>query len=133
MNNDLGNLLLIEPSKVRTEENRKDAASYYMDIENNVIHVGDTVEIKSVTGGYGRTDIFKGLLLEIDCFGRFRLEIEGEKKYIGVSSDLNFDLLTETATSTIMVFNTVTKHGFGAMDVHAHDTYVKITKKKLGQ
>jgi len=114
------------PTKNTTTSKGKSFSLYYKDIADKTIMVGDTLEIKSLVGGYGRTDIFIGVLISINQFGTFMLNIKGKRVDVSVYSELNFDLLSETATELLMVNETTTTHGCCPMDVHAHDTYVKI-------
>lgn len=114
------------PTKSKVNEKGQTVELYYKDITNKIIHVGDILEIKSLIGGYGRTKTFVGKFLSSNDFGTWCLECDGVKEYVSTSSDLDFDLLFQNEYSKIMVFNMSTKHGFGSMDVHAHNTYVKI-------
>jgi hypothetical protein len=115
-----------KPSKQTPNDNGQMMSIYYKDIADKVIHFGDTLEIKSLVGGYGRTSTFVGKLLSTNGFGTWCLVINGIKEYVSVNTDLDFDLLYKDSSDKIMVFNTTTKHGFGSYDVHAHNTYVKI-------
>ena len=115
-----------------THTNADGIPIYYLDNTDRIIHFGDTLEVKAITGGYGDTTIYKGKLLEIDTFSRFKMELDnGETRCIIIESHKvgaydSIYLLNLGAD----IYRTSLQHGFGAYDVHSCKTYVKTIKVK---
>jgi len=97
---------------------------YILDINNQTIHVGDRVEIKKTSGGYGRTEIVDGVIKEIMAYGAFKLK--GSNSPVTFKQNYDFE---NARKYNKYILTTTIQHGFGAMDVHAHDVYVKILEK----
>lgn len=121
-----------EPTEVYTDDPRfseRVTIDYYLDIHEKVINKGDELEIKWLVGGYGRTRVTTGVITELGSLGSFFLWNGIEKTIVSINREYDFDLSTKFGSKHIRVFRTSAEHGFGAMDVHAHTTYVKILKK----
>ena len=104
--------------------NFKGTDRYIIDMNQRTINVGDRVEIKRTCGGYGETETIVDTITEINVGGCFKLEKHGL-----VSHYESYDF-ENSAKYGKYILKTTAKHGFGAMDEHAHDVYVKIISNK---
>ena len=84
--------------------------SVYYDVNDNIINVGDLVEVKYTTGGYGQTKTIQGTITRIDQYRGITLD---DELYIAGAFEYDF----KTRRNIGYTKNSDYEHG--------HTTYVK--------